>query len=129
MRPGCFLVGKRSSRVQGGLGCAFFFQAGDGIRGDLVTGVQTCALPICAGADVAQVLVLEGVEVHAADERGRGRRSEERRVGKECRARWWRCRYKKKEKKKRSCAWKNDLGGKMQCEHVHELTVPITRRS
>src|SRR5207244_5307558 len=25
----------------------FFFQAEDGIRGDLVTGVQTCALPIC----------------------------------------------------------------------------------
>src|SRR5207244_8172802 len=24
----------------------FFFQAEDGIRGDLVTGVQTCALPI-----------------------------------------------------------------------------------
>ena len=24
----------------------FFFQAGDGIRDDLVTGVQTCALPI-----------------------------------------------------------------------------------
>ena len=24
----------------------FFFQAGDGIRGDLVTGGQTCALPI-----------------------------------------------------------------------------------
>src|SRR5258708_24584365 len=26
--------------------CAFFFQAEDGIRDDLVTGVQTCALPI-----------------------------------------------------------------------------------
>src|SRR5438552_13253159 len=25
----------------------FFFQAEDGIRYDLVTGVQTCALPIC----------------------------------------------------------------------------------
>src|SRR5258708_10322803 len=25
----------------------FFFQAADGIRDDLVTGVQTCALPIC----------------------------------------------------------------------------------
>src|SRR5438552_6761789 len=25
----------------------FFFQAQDGIRDDLVTGVQTCALPIC----------------------------------------------------------------------------------
>src|SRR5438552_14460390 len=28
----------------------FFFQAEDGIRDDLVTGVQTCALPICAGS-------------------------------------------------------------------------------
>src|SRR3990170_7326765 len=27
---------------------AFFFQAEDGIRDDLVTGVQTCALPILA---------------------------------------------------------------------------------
>src|SRR5207244_9790018 len=27
---------------------AFFFKAEDGIRDDLVTGVQTCALPICA---------------------------------------------------------------------------------
>src|SRR5258708_8548007 len=30
-------------------GCVFFFQAEDGIRDDLVTGVQTCALPICNG--------------------------------------------------------------------------------
>src|SRR5258708_31511860 len=28
----------------------FFFQAEDGIRDDLVTGVQTCALPIFGGA-------------------------------------------------------------------------------
>src|SRR5947208_4618803 len=28
----------------------FFFQAEDGIRDDLVTGVQTCALPILDGA-------------------------------------------------------------------------------
>src|SRR5258708_31591320 len=28
----------------------FFFQAEDGIRDDLVTGVQTCALPICGDA-------------------------------------------------------------------------------
>src|SRR5258708_18507962 len=28
------------------LTCFFFFQAEDGIRDDLVTGVQTCALPI-----------------------------------------------------------------------------------
>src|SRR5687768_18486818 len=28
----------------------FFFQAEDGIRGVAVTGVQTCALPICTGS-------------------------------------------------------------------------------
>src|SRR5256714_14482126 len=33
----------------------FFFQAEDGIRDKLVTGVQTCALPICASADVPGV--------------------------------------------------------------------------
>src|SRR5258708_28194607 len=32
-----------------GMGCFFFFQAEDGIRDDLVTGVQTCALPISLG--------------------------------------------------------------------------------
>ena len=31
----------------GGVGVVFFFQAEDGIRDRLVTGVQTCALPIC----------------------------------------------------------------------------------
>src|SRR5258708_6513542 len=31
----------------------FFFQAEDGIRDDLVTGVQTCALPICSTASSA----------------------------------------------------------------------------
>src|SRR2546425_8946752 len=31
----------------------FFFQAEDGIRDKLVTGVQTCALPISGGADLA----------------------------------------------------------------------------
>src|SRR5205823_9249811 len=30
-------------------GCVFFFQAEDGIRDKLVTGVQTCALPISRG--------------------------------------------------------------------------------
>src|SRR2546430_3792332 len=29
----------------------FFFQAEDGIRDLTVTGVQTCALPICSGSD------------------------------------------------------------------------------
>ena len=35
------------------LGC-FFFQAEDGIRDDLVTGVQTCALPIYFGRDLTE---------------------------------------------------------------------------
>src|SRR5947208_6314915 len=36
----------------------FFFQAEDGIRDDLVTGVQTCALPISGTAVRAQDLPL-----------------------------------------------------------------------
>src|SRR5437867_9598660 len=31
----------------------FFFQAEDGIRDRTVTGVQTCALPICSGRKIA----------------------------------------------------------------------------
>ena len=32
-------------------GLSFFFRAGDGIRDSPVTGVQTCALPICDDDD------------------------------------------------------------------------------
>src|SRR5258708_38712959 len=39
----------------------FFFQAEDGIRDDLVTGVQTCALPISRDG-------VKSVNVHHADE-------------------------------------------------------------
>src|SRR3989441_2407593 len=35
----------------------FFFQAEDGIRDKLVTGVQTCALPICVGSGDGRVHV------------------------------------------------------------------------
>src|SRR5256885_3448988 len=89
----------------------FFFQAEDGIRDYKVTGVQTCALPIFRqhpGHRRGDV----GVEVMGFDQRTdlpddmchlclvhtvkRSRRltkrqelrSEERRVGKECRSRW-----------------------------------------
>src|SRR2546425_8770690 len=70
----------------------FFFQAEDGIRDKLVTGVQTCALPIYptderrtihlgmdlfVGPGAPLSAPLDGVV-----------RSEERRVGKECRSRW-----------------------------------------
>src|SRR5437868_9986423 len=73
----------------------FFFQAEDGIRDRNVTGVQTCALPICLRGLIFVIRDLLG------DERGENLpaqlrelasgqvpRSEERRVGKECRSRW-----------------------------------------
>src|SRR5688500_19714200 len=76
--------------------CFFFFQAEDGIRDYKVTGVQTCALPICPETMLGDT----GVAVHPDDDRYKdligkfailpiaNRRSEERRVGKECRSRW-----------------------------------------
>src|SRR5699024_11451250 len=75
----------------------FFFQAEDGIRDRNVTGVQTCALPICGRSDAGKlrmcVVDLLPGEGHAAAEEFRGgcgvTRSEERRVGKECRCRGW----------------------------------------
>src|SRR2546430_13642618 len=87
----------------------FFFQAEDGIRDLTVTGVQTCALPISsrnghwqhlnsmrilsmpdkweypwfAAWDLAfHTVALALVDAEFA------KRSEERRVGKECRSRW-----------------------------------------
>src|SRR5438876_6690500 len=64
---------------------SFFFQAEDGIRDGRVTGVQTCALPISrryAGAGRRRLPTRGGRMRRAAG------RSEERRVGKECRSRW-----------------------------------------
>src|SRR5689334_24752226 len=75
----------------------FFFQAEDGIRDGTVTGVQTCALPISTGAEVAlqrgaDFVVFDGsgaaIPPVAAGTRVLVTRSEERRVGKECRSRW-----------------------------------------
>src|SRR5688572_33096275 len=84
----------------------FFFQAEDGIRDLTVTGVQTCALPILqfgltagllwwvfrdpakqsALRDAVQMAdwkwLVAGVAAYGVF------RSEERRVGKECRSRW-----------------------------------------
>src|SRR3712207_8687845 len=86
----------------------FFFQAEDGIRDIGVTGVQTCALPILLRLPVAVItsscialsypllrrlvgnpVALLAVLFTAADPFlvAHGR-SEERRVGKECRSRW-----------------------------------------
>src|SRR5258708_16961909 len=91
----------------------FFFQAEDGIRDDLVTGVQTCALPISAvpafppnwprlfrhpcalprcGSERSRCGVPRRREEWGSSaDRGAEAtksRSEERRVGKECRSRW-----------------------------------------
>src|SRR5260370_14874669 len=90
----------RHSSVTGVQTCAlFFFQAEDGIRDSSVTGVQTCALPIYQGGDRGRERDPEqgqepaGEEQEAEDGPGQGPRrllvrSEERRVGKECRSRW-----------------------------------------
>src|SRR5205823_7303047 len=75
----------------------FFFQAEDGIRDKLVTGVQTCALPIwrrCSGRYRRRPSIVSVKPSAAAFATCRSRnsrtlgnwRSEERRVGKECRS-------------------------------------------
>src|SRR2546425_7308240 len=46
-------MGGAESLVVRGSRIIFFFQAEDGIRDKLVTGVQTCALPILVALDVA----------------------------------------------------------------------------
>src|SRR5689334_24141798 len=84
----------------------FFFQAEDGIRDGTVTGVQTCALPISRNTsatrrrDPSRRALRPPRRCPTATRTGRrspargstparGRtRSEERRVGKECRSRW-----------------------------------------
>src|SRR5207247_9707249 len=45
--------------------CFFFFQAEDGIRDPLVTGVQTCALPILRGKAFEEDLVVADLNVDA----------------------------------------------------------------
>src|SRR5688500_20177980 len=93
-----------------------FFQAEDGIRDYKVTGVQTCALPIF-DRDSRTERVAEDHDLRGLDSphlrqvlvRCRrvvieslliGIRSEERRVGKECRWRGSPSRERKKERKK-----------------------------
>src|SRR5437660_1922182 len=72
----------------------FFFQAEDGIRDGHVTGVQTCALPISTKVNPwapswAGDAMLASSTPFASKYSTRVARSEERRVGKECRSRWW----------------------------------------
>src|SRR5260221_685650 len=80
----------------------FFFQAEDGIRDHCVTGVQTCALPISlvgAGSQLASgesdnviriwdIAAIKPSVPATPVTPVRELRSEERRVGKECRSRW-----------------------------------------
>src|SRR6201985_611806 len=67
----------------------FFFQAEDGIRDGTVTGVQTCALPILGYPNEAQLSAILTSQQYAARKGIQfTMRSEERRVGKECRSRW-----------------------------------------
>src|SRR2546426_12504836 len=104
----------------------FFFQAEDGIRDYKVTGVQTCALPICETNGLAwvrrtdqqvpirtgtrewpsatvswnvtpartllgRILTTLSAQLGYREQRSSSEqlgRSEERRVGKECRSRW-----------------------------------------
>src|SRR5256885_7978277 len=90
--------------------CFFFFQAEDGIRDYKVTGVQTCALPIftipatSSTSTKTNPLAVSGrwrattrpatSTLAPCSSRGSASlcttpgRSEERRVGKECRSRW-----------------------------------------
>src|SRR5690606_40705270 len=89
----------------------FFFQAEDGIRDFHVTGVQTCALPIsmpiasrrlCREISRMSTPLIAIRPSHGSKNRSSSRatvdlpeplppttRSEERRVGKECRCWWW----------------------------------------
>src|SRR2546430_3647009 len=93
----------------------FFFQAEDGIRDLTVTGVQTCALPIYGDErgffqetyrrdrfeelgvredwvqdnhSRSRLGVVRGMHFQAGQAKLVRCRSEERRVGKECRSRW-----------------------------------------
>src|SRR5437773_7367594 len=66
----------------------FFFQAEDGIRDRDVTGVQTCALPILSATSSPVSWSPTSSSARSPNGTTHGSRSEERRVGKECRSRW-----------------------------------------
>src|SRR5690625_7632441 len=99
----------------------FFFQAEDGIRDGHVTGVQTCALPIYGF----------GFKGHTPEDfRVQHRyeeiwvRSEERRVGKECRSRGWPDPKKKKENKPTTTGTQNNSVQDRVIQIIyHHLTI------
>src|SRR5438132_12483162 len=99
---------------------SFFFQAEDGIRDHCVTGVQTCALPILLDEEWAEfysILLQTWKRQQFASWQSEEEvqhillRSEERRVGKECRCRRWP--YHKKIKRRRTIVYdvENKLRG------------------
>src|SRR5205085_8678794 len=103
----------------------FFFQAEDGIRDLTVTGVQTCALPIWAAprAEAARQCrrgVPRGFCSRRRPQAGTPSRSvpisrsEERRVGKECRFR----RAQEHEKKKVTGKWRATLSSTYAKSHT-----------
>src|SRR2546430_8489471 len=65
------------------MGCSFFFQAEDGIRDLTVTGVQTCALPICDDRAVAAVREHDAIEVVDVLDAAHRSESDLRRAGNE----------------------------------------------
>src|SRR5690625_5345811 len=95
------MYGIRIALSLSGLGKSFFFfQAEDGIRDGHVTGVQTCALPIWPSSELDVYRNsedgLQGIALDPDFEENNWR-SEERRVGKECKCRGWPEQYKKKQ--------------------------------
>src|SRR5256885_16551433 len=107
----------------------FFFQAEDGIRDYKVTGVQTCALPIYGDGQKSELHSLYrfsrlgqypiAQRYAIALERHDQQRSEERRVGKECRSRWSPYHLKKKKRIVRS-------GRDVQKNHVSSESCVTT---
>src|SRR5205809_7765971 len=97
----------------------FFFQAEDGIRDVAVTGVQTCALPISSWRSYWTVWQFPRSSSIASPKRATlsmirfslspspkiALRSEERRVGKECRPRWAAAHEKKKKSEEVLLGW------------------------
>src|SRR5947209_18524458 len=110
--------------------CDFFFQAEDGIRDIGVTEVQTCALPISdpgcklLSADYSQIelrLAAHMADVPQLKEAFNAgadiHRSEERRVGKECRSPWALYHQKKKNE--------NEVARRQQFEAHNDIKFSI----